>query len=220
MKHVFKLAVIVALLGVACSTSKITSVWKAQNVQPREYSKILVLGLINEPDRTIREKMEANLVAELKTHGYDAVCSCDEYGPKEFENMKEEEALNKLGRGGIDAVLTIVLLDKQKERYYVPEGVYYSPYAIYHNRFWGYYTTMYGRVYAADYYAPVTDTKYFWESNFYSINHGQELLYSVQSRSFNPGTINALSNEYSQMIVKSMVKNGILSEQRQQLKPM
>jgi hypothetical protein len=220
MKHALKIVIIGLFFTAACSTTRITSSWKAENVLPRQYKKVLVLGLINEPDRTIREKMEENLVSNLRDIGYDAVCSCDEYGPKEFENMTEQEALTKLSKGGIDAVLTVVLLDKQKERYYVPEGIYYSPYAVYHNRFWGYYTTIYGRVYSADYYVAVTDTKYFWESNFYSINNGQELLYSVQSRSFDPGSISSLSNEYGQMIVKNMVKNKILSDQKDtKLKP-
>lgn len=218
MKQVYKAAVIALFLFAGCSTTRITSSWKADNVQTREYRKILVLGLINDPDRTVREKMEEHLVGDLRDLGYDAVCSCNEYNPKAFESMKEQEALAKLNNSGIDAVLTIVLLDKQKERYYVPGRVYYSPYSIYHNRFWGYYTTMYGRVYSPDYYAE--DNKYFWESNFYNLDKGPELLYSAQSQSFEPGTANSLSHEYGQMIVKDMVKNNILVNQKEvKLKP-
>ena len=196
------------LLAVGCApVSKITTSWKAESATPQKYDKILVLGLINEPDRTIREKMEEHIVGDLKDKGYNAVCACNEFNPKEFENLSEKQALDKLGNSGIDAVLTIVLLDKEREKYYVPGRVYYSPYAAYQGRFWGYYTTMYGRVYEPGYYA--VDTKYFWESNFYSLGD-KKLLYSAQSRSFDPGSAKVLAHSYGQMIVNDMTKQNIL----------
>src|SRR5689334_5334043 len=109
MKLIYKISIISLVFIIACNTSRITSSWKAENMQPQTYKKILVLGLINEPDRTIRENMEADIVANLKDLGYTATCSCDEFGPKAFENMKEQEVLVKLNNSGIDAVLTIVL---------------------------------------------------------------------------------------------------------------
>lgn len=180
---------------------------------PKAYHKILVLGLINEPDRTIREKMEEHIVGDLKGLGYNAVCSCNEFDPKAFENINEQEALEKLSNSGIDAVLTVVLLDKAKEKYYIPGRVYYSPYVIYHNRFYGYYRTMYDRVYQPGYYE--TSTKYFWESNFYTLE-GKDLLYSAQSQSFDPASASSLSHEYGEMIVKDMVKNNVLTNQKNQ----
>lgn len=218
MKKILTAGALVLFL-IACSSTRITSSWKADNVQSKQYKKILVLGLINDPDRTIRENMEEELVSGLKNLGYDAVCSCDEFGPKSFEKMKEDDALAKLSRGGIDAVLTVVLLDKEKERYYVPGRVSYTPYAVYHRRFWGYYNTMYTRVYSPGYY--VTDTKYFWESNFYNLANGEELLYSVQSQSFDPSSTKSLGHEYGQIIMKDMVKNSVLANQKEvKLKPM
>lgn len=201
------------IIFTGCSSSRITSSWKAENVTPKAYHKILVLGLINEPDRTIREKMEEHIVGDLKGLGYNAVCSCNEFDPKAFENINEQEALEKLSNSGIDAVLTVVLLDKAKEKYYIPGRVYYSPYVIYHNRFYGYYRTMYDRVYQPGYYE--TSTKYFWESNFYTLE-GKDLLYSAQSQSFDPASASSLSHEYGEMIVKDMVKNNVLTNQKNQ----
>ena len=129
--------------------------------------------------------MEEHIVADLKVLGYDATCSCTEYGPKAFENMKEEDAIKKLTGGGIDAVLTIVLLDKTKERYYVPGRVNYTPFNVYNRHWWGYYNTMYDRIHEQGYYE--VSTKYFWESNFYDLET-KELIYSVQTQSFDPGS--------------------------------
>jgi hypothetical protein len=169
----------------------------------------MVLGLINGSDRTLREKMEEHIAGDLRELGYNAMCSCDEFDPKAFEDLNEKQALEKLTNSGVDAVLTIVLLDKAKERYYVPDRVYYSPYFIYHDSFWGYYRTMYDRVYGPGYYA--VSTKYFWESNLYSLD-GKRLLYSAQSQSFDPVSAQSLGHEYGKMIARDMVKKNVLSK--------
>ena len=212
MKYLIKIAALLLFLVWGCGpASQITSSWKATSVQSKKYKKIVVVGLIREADRTVREKMEQHIVGDLKDLGYDAVCSCDEYSPKAFEGMGETEAIAKLRSSGADAVLTVTLLDKSKEKYYVPGRVYYSPYYIYHNRFYGYYRTMYQRIYSEGYY--VVNTKYFWETNFYDLE-SNSLLYSAQSQSFDPLSTESLSHEYGLMIIKDMVKNTVLSDQK------
>ena len=194
----------------ACTSSKITSNWKAENIQPLNLKTILVVGLINDPDKSIRASMETALVAHLKDLGYKAICSCDEFGPKSFDNMTEQEALNKLANSGIDAVLTILLLNKTRERSYVPSRVSYPSYAVAQSRFWGYYSSMVEMVYSPDYY--VIDTRYFWESNFYSIESATQLLYSAQSQSFDPKSTSSLTAEYGRMIIKDMLKANVITE--------
>jgi hypothetical protein len=219
MKRLISIVLVTVFLFSGCGTSSwITSSWKAPDVYPKKYNKIVVLGLIRDADRSIRETMEQHIVGDLQNLGYNAVCSCNEYNPKAFEGMNEQQALEKLRNEGVDAVLTITLLDKTRERYYVPGRVYYTPYYIYHNRFWGYYHTMYDRIYMDGYYG--VDTKYFWESNFYDMATSQ-LVYSVQSQSFDPSSTASMGNEYGQMIVKNMVKNNVLANQKETtLKPM
>ncbi len=194
-----------------CSSSNITSSWKAENTVPKQYNKIMVLGLIRDNDRNLQEKMENHFIGDLRDLGINAVSSLKEYGPKVFDNMDEKAAIEKLKNSGIDAVLTIVLLDKQKERKYVPGNVYYTPYSYYSNRFWGYRTTLYQRIYEPGYY--VTDTKYFWESNFYDMSD-QKLVYSVQTETFEPSNAESLGHEYGLLIVKNMVKQNIFAEQK------
>jgi len=190
-----------------CSPLKIGSSWKAENAGPKSYNKILVLGLIREADRRLQENMENHLVGDLSGLGYNAVSALEEYGPKGFEKMDEQAALAKLTTSGVDAVITIVLLDKEKERRYVPGQIIYSPYGYYYGRFWGYYGTMYHRIYEAGYF--VTDTRYFWESNLYDMSD-QHLVYSVQTQSFDAANSGSLGHEYGRLIVKNMVKNNVL----------
>ena len=196
------------LLLISCSPSvKITNSWKSENLPQKSYAKIMVVGMLPEKDRNLRENFENHMVGDLKSRGYNAVSSLIELGPKAFENMNEQEVLDKLKDYGVDGVITIVLLDKQRERYYIPGRIYYSPYTIYQRHFWGYYTTIYGRIYTPGYY--IRNTKYFWESNFYDME-SRELLYSVQTESFDPASAATLSNEYGQMIVNDLAKKGVL----------
>ncbi len=212
MKKNNKWIVMILLLmaiGLGCSTSRITTSWKAENTVPKKYNKIMVLGLIRENDRTMKVSMEDHLVNDLRELGYNAVSSFHEMGPKAFNNMDEDAAITNLKNSGVDAVLTVVLLDKQKESRYYPGNIYYSPYGYYYNRFWGYRTTLYRRIYEPGYY--VTNTKYFWESNFYDMST-QKLVYSVQTQSFDPDDSESLAHEYGQMIVNDMVKSNVVTK--------
>ena len=197
------------MLTAGCLSSKITSTWKAKDYVPGTYNKIMVLALIREADRTLQENMESHLVGDLKALGYNAISSYDEYGPKAFNKMDEETAVKSLKKSNVDAVITIVLLDKEKERKYVAGHIYYSPYGYYYNRFWNYRTTLYNRIYEPGYY--VTNTKYFWESNLYDMAT-QQLVYSVQTQSFDPASSDFLGHEYGKLIVQEMVKEKVLED--------
>jgi hypothetical protein len=186
----------------ACSSSRVTHSWKSE-FPAKNYNKILVIAISGGTDMFTRQRMEDHLTGDLKKQGYNAASSLREYGPKAFRQLNEEAVPDKLQNSGFDAVITIVLLDKQKERYYVPGRLNY-----YHH-FWGYYTTIYDRVYAQGYY--VTNTKYFWESNLFDVS-SKELIYSVQTESFDPASSESLAHEYGKLIVKDMIKNQVLSK--------
>ena len=210
MKNSQRIGFVLLLIAAGCTTSRITSSWKAEKTNPQKYNKIMVLGLIREADRSLQEKMENHLVSDLSELGYTAVSSLKEYGPKVFDNMDEAAAIRKLKNSEIDAVITIVLLDKEKERKYIPGNMYYSPYNYYYNRFWGYRTALYNRIYEPGYY--ITNTRYFWESNLYDMST-QKLVYSVQTQSFDPANSESMGHEYGQLIVKNMVKLKVLPNQ-------
>lgn len=197
-----------ALAFIGCYSTNITSTWKAENAGTGNYKKILVLGIVQETDRNLREKMETHLVGDLQALGYQATSAYVRYGPKAFQNLSEEEALKKLQNEGVDAVLTVVLLDKERERRYVPGQIVYSPYFVYQGRLWGYYHTIYRRIDMAGYYQ--VSTNYFWESNLYELST-QKLVYSAQTKSFEPSSAEALAHEYGQLIVSNMVQNGVLA---------
>jgi len=203
------IAVFITLILGACSTTKITNTWKASNAIGKKFNKVLVVGIQDDADVGKKEKMESELVEDLKNAGFNAVASIQQFGPKAFRSTKEDVVVAELQGSGFDAVITIVLLSKEKEKHYVPARVYYSPYVMYHRHFWGYYNTMYTRIYSPGYY--VENKRYFWESNLYDLSN-KELLYSIQTESYNPGSSIQLAHEYGELIVQDMIKNGVLNK--------
>jgi hypothetical protein len=205
--------IIVLLLFVltGCTSSKITHSWKSANAEIKPNQKILVLALIHDNDRNTQEKMEQHLVNDLTELGYIATSSLKEYGPKAFEKMTEQDVLDKIKNSGFDVVITIVLLDKSKERYYVPGRIYYSPYTMYQRGFWRYYTMMNERIYSPGYYEE--STRYFWESNLFDIA-SKQLIYSAQTESFDPASAEMLGHEYGQIILKNLIKEKVLQSKK------
>lgn len=197
----------ILLVVVSCSEVRVTNSWKAAESAPSKFRKILVVGLLKNSERELREQMENHLQGDLEELGYTAVTSIREYGPKSFENMKEEEVMTKIENVGVDAILSVVLLDRQKERYYVPGRVFYSPYYMRYNHFWGYYGVMYDRIYSPGYYQ--SSTKYFWESNLYDLKT-KKLLYSVQTESFDSDATARLAHQYGKKIISDLERQGVL----------
>ncbi len=203
---------VLSLLLSACSSTYITSTWKAADKAPVSFRKLVVIALVGDNEKKARELIEKHAVEDLKSNGQNAVCSCEEYNPEAFRGMNEKEAVAKLREEGVDGILTIVLLDKKKEKIYVPGRPVNVPV------FWNYYQTIYERVYTKGYYTE--NTKYYWESNLYDLQ-GNQLLYSIQSQSFDPETTETLAHEYGKKIVKKLMKNHVLAEQgNTSLKPM
>ncbi|MES2330676.1 MAG: hypothetical protein V4539_13820 [Bacteroidota bacterium] len=209
MKNNKLLAYVFLLFLTGCTGSKITTVWKAADITSQSYGKILVLGLIPEKDRRIQENMENHVAGDLIDLGYSAVTSLQLFGPKAFDQLDENAALEKLKNSGISAVITIVMLDKKKERKYVQPQVTYSS-GGYMNNFWEYRLGLYNRILEPGYY--ITDTKYYWESNFYEMS-SRKLIYSVQTQSFDPKNSWSMGHEYGHMIVNNMVREKILKTQ-------
>lgn len=202
------LVVFVLLFGlVRCSSSSITHSWRSENTEKKHFNNIMVVGIAKIADHDLREKMETHLANDLNEHGIKTASSFKTYGPNSFENVNDKSMLNQLQQDHIDALLTIVLLNKEKEKYYTPARVHYTPYAIYYGNFWGYYTTIYERTYEEDYYTE--NTSYFWESNLYDVAT-KKLIYSVQTKSFESSSTEKLAHEYGKLICADILKQNIL----------
>ena len=195
---------LLALLVTSCSTSKITDSY-ITNKPANTSKKILVLGLFSDKNRTAKHAMEQELVKDLQKFGYDAVTATEEFGPTAFRGMTEEEALRKLQDEGIYNVVTITLVNKDKQKRYVPST--YNGY----RPFWGYYS-YYSPWGMSPYYRQgytETNTSYVFETNLYDVMNNQ-LLYSAESKSVDANSMSALANDYARGIVKDMKRKNVL----------
>src|SRR6476620_7196581 len=96
MKYKGKIIGLAIMMLTACSSSRITSTWKKAELQPGSYTKIMVIGIIKDSDRLMREKMENHLTGDLRDMGYDAFSSLNVYGPNGFAKMDTLAAYKKL----------------------------------------------------------------------------------------------------------------------------
>lgn len=200
------LAVCFFLMAMGCSSSEIIiSSWKAENVQPKQFNKIMVLAIIKDANQQIREKMEAHFVGDLRDIGYSATTSMSAFGSNTFKLMNEDSVVNYIRNAGADAVITIVLLDKSKDQHYLSARKRYGPAQ---DPFGTYYSNMNNRVSDTGYF--VNDTKYYWETNFYDITT-KKLLYSVQIQSFSLSTSEITDpHQYGKLIVIDMINKKVL----------
>lgn len=164
----------------------------------------MVLGLTGELDRDFCVKMEKHLVNDLLQEGFDAVAAYDVFGAGSFDKIEEKDAIEKIRNKGFDAVVTIVLLNTEKEKIYAQ--IRPKNRLPFEEEFWTYYTSQFDKVYHKDYYT--TATKYFWESNFYELP-SNTLIYSSRTESFDPITAASLAHQYGKLISGDMIAKGI-----------
>lgn len=207
MKYSIRLLILPSFLFLfSCANNKITSTWRKPSFNAARYSKVLVMAFLSkESDWSFRESMEQHMVDDLKLQGYDAISSFKEYGPISFDNLTEEQALNKVNTRGIASIVTIVLLDESKERIYVPAHADGSI-GGHDGYWWPYYTNAAGRMGRQGNY--IIDTKYYWESNVY-MGTSKELVFTIKTSSFDAPSNNMLSHQYGKKIVREMIRNKI-----------
>ena len=201
------LLILYAAILCSCQTSKIIATWTDKNVYPKKYNKILVLGVLKDNDSVLQSKMEKHLAGDLNDLGYTAFAASDVYPPGTFVKGDTTKAIEALNSKGFDAVLTVVLLNKEKEKQYIPGRTIHTPYAPYHDRLDLYYYSMYDRIQTEGYYESAT--KIFWESNFYD-RHSKKMIYSSQTESFESGSKDNLAHYYGVLLANSLVKSKVL----------
>ncbi len=204
MKRILLLGLPLMLILASCSTSRVTdSYTNTHNASPNK--RILVLGLFSEKNNRAKGAMETELANDLNKFGYDAVTATHEFGNTAFKNMTEEQALQKLRDEGIQNVITITLVNKDKQKRYVPSTYGYNP------GFWGYYSYYSPWAYQPSYRPGYTEvnTSYVFETNLYDVGNNQ-LIYSAESKTVDANSMSTLANDYARSVVRDMKRKNIL----------
>ncbi len=207
MKSVLLLFLPVVFITACGTTTQITSSWKASDVTHQPFKKIAVLAMIPDKNRMMRDEIETDMAAQLKASGHQAVSVLQELGPQNIDPKNEKQVMQLLQQKGIDAVITVSCINKENFKTYNPGSTTYMPGGVTYNPFWNYYSYWYDRIYTPGYFT--SGTNYVLETNLYEIPKNQ-LLYSVQSKTFDPATFDNLGVSLSKTIVTDLTKSGIL----------
>ncbi|MHA7129329.1 hypothetical protein [Algoriphagus namhaensis] len=208
--NLFLVAVLI-FAAVSCSPStKILGSWTGPNTPAEGYNSIFVTAITE--NIVARNTIETDIDNILNEKGVEAISSFDIITPGyKAKESDKERILTEIKATGSDAILTVALLDQTSETRYVPGTTMYSPmgYGGYYGRFYGYYSYYNPVMYDPGYYT--TDKNYYLEINLYDVN-SEELVWSAQSETTNPSSIETFSTSFSELVVSQLIKDGLINK--------
>jgi hypothetical protein len=197
-------AFMIGCLFIACSPStRITGSW----VDPTANSKftsgtVFVASLTRNIE--VRTKMETNIEDEVKSRNIKVVKGNNYFTPDFYQNLPNEKQLIRMIKSsGASTILTVSLTSKKSQN--VPRGGGFYPYGGYYG-FWG--PSFWGPGSWGPGYM-MRESVYYIESNLYDLRTNK-IIWSAQSETVNPGSIEAFVKSYPKVLVGQMVKDGVL----------
>jgi hypothetical protein len=216
--------IVLSTLVLSCTSStKITASWVdpslnngnrqgGYNATSGETSPKSVLVASLSRNMEVRTKLEDALANEAAKRNIKVIKSTTQFSPDFYQNTpSREDLLASINKTGVDAILTVSLINKESETRYVRGSTPYSPFTAYrwYGGFYNYYNYWRPYFYDPGYY--VTDKTYFLETNVYDAKT-EKLLWSAQSETVNPASIDKFVKEYPKVLVRQMVKDGLLKK--------
>ena len=207
------LVLLMSVLITACGpTTKITGSWMNKSaLEGKHYKSVFIYGLTEK--ETVKQTIENAFAKEAAARNIAAFKSYEilDSMSDTSKSATIEEVLQKIRSTGAETILTISLKQTQSSTRYVPGTASYAPISTYgyYGNYYGYYGAAYQEVYQPGYYT--TDKSYFIECNLYDAG-SEELLYSAQSETTNPGRLDAFAKEYAAVIVWRMQQDGLIKK--------
>jgi hypothetical protein len=199
---IFTLCVTLAMAISACNSTRMTNTWREPNkeISLKKLNKVLVVALFQ--DETSRRKAEDQMVDYLNGKG---VVSYN-YLDRDVSIKNEKAIIDKISSGGFDGVVTMRLLDVEKDNY-SPNNFsgypnYYQSFGSYYYRNWPYYSN-------PGYYA--STKTYTVETNVYSMKEDR-IIWTGLTKTMNPQDVKKMTEEISKVVFKAMVREGFVNE--------
>ncbi len=201
----------VIFMGCASSSKVVYSWVNSENFGKKEYKKIFIMALTE--DRNAQTLVENSFIEPIRNLGIDVVTGNQSF-QKTFTKSSlpaKEEILKKVSELKCDLIFLISLLDSKSETRYVPGSYYHAPYPRYgyYGMFGTYYGYWTGVIYEPGYYT--TQNTYFLEGNLFDAAT-ENILWSVQSRTYDPRDIQSFSKEYCRLVINQAMKDGVIKK--------
>lgn len=196
------------LYGCAAST-QVTGSWKSPQAVEQTYNKVVVAAMTD--NLQARQVVEEQLQEQFAQRGIEATKSIDLFPPTATNKQggDPDMMLQRIQGDGYDGIVTVAVVDQETETRYVPGNYAYAPVSRFgwYGSFRGYYGYMSPTVYEPGYYTK--DKIYFLESNLYDAT-SENLVWSAQSRSYDPGTLTTFADEFAEVTVKQMARDNVI----------
>jgi hypothetical protein len=193
------------ILGYACTPSAIHSSWTPVSRHPATVSKLLIAVILPEKDSLLRRKLELQFSADLNKMGYYAVSASQEFGKESLMKLEQEQTYLALCEKGIDAVMTIAVLDKVKGENELHGRMRGYSNIQYYNRIWNYKHAYKDEVLMK----PADGKSLFMEVFVFDLKMLQP-VYFADTPSFTPGVSETLLMSYARIIFNDMIKSRML----------
>jgi hypothetical protein len=188
----------------ACTPTGIHTSWKQVNQQPATVNKILVAVILPEEDSMLRIKLESQLSSDLNRIGYRAVSAWEEFGILGLARLGQEETYLVLCENGIDAVLTLALMNTIKTEDQLHGRIQEYSNIYYYNRIWNY-----KRSYKKQLIGNPQREKQFMEAFLYDLAELQPVYFS-DTHSFSGDAPASLLQHHAAAIFKDMMRKKVL----------
>lgn len=184
-----------------CSSIESTAEWKDPAYRDGPAKSYLVVGVSD--NLAARRRFEDQFVAKLQAAGAQASASYQVLGAEVEPSADAVETY--LQASSEETILVTHLLGREERSLYTPPSWQQVP--RYYNSYRGYYGRVNDYVYRPGYY---TDHEFVQlESNLYRAADGA-LIWSMQSQSIDPGSVDRLIDELVALAVKRLKAQGLL----------
>ena len=188
-----------------CTSRYINTVWKNDHAFPGKYNKIMVAAIVNNKDTAFRRAIEEHFKQTLESMGYVTVSALAEFGPSGLKYLGQEDTYIRLCNKGIDAIMTVALMDKEKISNAEPHMSYAQPVKYYYNRIWHYKELQEQEPVAG------SDSllKYSWEMILFDLSTLQP-HYIAQTKTIEGTLHQSLQDEFWNAFAKKLHKDRFL----------
>ncbi len=203
MKKIMLKICIICIVGSSCTTTKITSSWSEPNktIVLNKLNKVLAVALLK--NEANNRKAEDQIVAQLDGKGIVSYS----YLNANFNKKNEEAIRDKIKLDGFDGVVTMRLLDVDKERTYTPGNL--SSYPVEYRTFSGYYYRTWNTYSTPGYYS--TTKTYTIEINVFSIKE-DKIIWTGLTQTTDPDGVNKMTAAVVKKVFKKMKNDGFISD--------
>ena len=165
----------------------------------------MVAAIVNSTDTALRKDVEEHFKQTLESMGYVTVSAFAEFGLSGLNDLGQEDTYITLCNKGIDAILTVAIMDKEKMTNAGPHMSYAQPVKYYYNRIWHY-----KQLQAQE---PIADSdsvvKYAWEMILFDLSTLQP-HYIAQTKTIAGNIHQSMHDEFWNAFVKKLRKDRFI----------